>query len=69
MLEKTANTDQITASDLMSSDPKHILPDAMAFQALDQMRQNSITQLIVADPYGQYLGFIHLHDLIREGLI
>lgn len=69
MLEKTANTDHIRAKDLMTAGPKHIYPDAMAFQALDQMRENSITQLIVADQTGQYLGFIHLHDLIREGLI
>lgn len=69
MLEKTPNTDHIRARNLMTAGPKTILPDAMAFQALDEMRQNSITQLIVADQTGHYLGFIHLHDLIREGLI
>lgn len=69
MLEKTANTAHIRAKDLMTAGPQFIDPDAMAFQALDQMRENSITQLIVADQSGQYLGFIHLHDLIREGLI
>ncbi|GAB5551599.1 MAG: KpsF/GutQ family sugar-phosphate isomerase [Saprospiraceae bacterium] len=69
MLEKTANTKHLIAKDLMTAGPQFIDPDAMAFQALDQMRENSITQLIVADQSGQYLGFIHLHDLIREGLI
>ncbi|MCB0558219.1 MAG: CBS domain-containing protein, partial [Phaeodactylibacter sp.] len=38
-------------------------------KALQMMRQNSITQLIVVNEQGQYRGFVHLHDLIREGLI
>ena len=33
------------------------------------MRQNSITQLIVTDTDGQYLGIIHIHDILREGII
>jgi arabinose-5-phosphate isomerase len=52
----------------MTRKPKIIKPDALAVDALDLMRKKSITQLVVADK-GKYLGFIHLHDLIREGLI
>ena len=69
MLEKTADTSNIKAKDLMTSHPKTIGPDEMAFKALNTMREFSISQLIVADEYNQYLGFLHLHDLIREGLI
>jgi arabinose-5-phosphate isomerase len=40
----------------------------MAVVALDLMRKNEITQLVVAED-GTYLGIIHLHDLVKEGLI
>lgn len=68
MLEKNISIDKITASKVMTKKPKLIKPDALAIEALDLMRKKSITQLVVANK-GRYLGFIHLHDLIREGLI
>jgi arabinose-5-phosphate isomerase len=68
MLEKNISIEKIVASKLMTRKPKIIRPDALAVDALDLMRKKSITQLVVADK-GKYLGFIHLHDLIREGLI
>ena len=68
MLEKSITLDKLTASDIMTTNPKSIGADALAIDALDRMRKGSITQLVVVDN-GKYLGFIHLHDLIREGLI
>lgn len=68
MLEKNDPLDKIIAMDIMSGKPKTIVPDALAVHALDLMRKNDITQLIVASE-GVYLGIIHLHDLVREGLI
>lgn len=68
MLEKNVPLDKISARDIMSDKPKIISPDALAIDALDLMRKNDITQLIVASD-GIYLGIIHLHDLVREGLI
>lgn len=68
MLEKNISLDGVTAADIMTSTPKSIGPDELAVDALDLMRKKSITQLVVIDN-GKYLGFIHLHDLIREGLI
>ena len=53
----------------MHAQPRTILDTALAVKALETMRNNSISQLIVVDKEGTYLGFIHLHDLIREGLI
>ena len=68
MLEKNKQIEKVAARDIMSRDPKTIQEDALAVEALQLMRANSITQLIVAD--GQrYLGIIHLHDLVREGLV
>ena len=69
MLEKPVDIHQLKASDIMTARPKTIRPDAMAVQALNLMRQNSITQLLVTDKRNRYLGVVHLHDLIREGLI
>ncbi|MBL7696868.1 MAG: KpsF/GutQ family sugar-phosphate isomerase [Chitinophagaceae bacterium] len=68
MLEKNEPLDKVTAKDIMSVKPKTILPEALAIDALDLMRKHDITQLVVASG-GNYLGFIHLHDLVREGLI
>lgn len=69
MLERKANTNELRAGDIMNAHPKTIPSDALAVKALHLMRKHSITQLIVTNDKDQYLGFIHLHDLIREGLI
>jgi arabinose-5-phosphate isomerase len=69
MLEREGNLEGFTAADIMTAGPKTITASAMAVEALDMMRRNSITQLIVLNEAGQYVGFVHLHDLIREGLI
>ncbi|MCB9265190.1 MAG: KpsF/GutQ family sugar-phosphate isomerase [Lewinellaceae bacterium] len=69
MLERGQDINGLHARDIMSSTPKVIQEDEMAAKALQLMRKNSITQLIVIDGEGRYLGFVHLHDLIREGLI
>ena len=68
MLEKSISLNGITAMDIMTTTPKTIGPEELAVDALDMMRKKSITQLAVIEN-GKYLGFIHLHDLIREGLI
>jgi len=68
MLEKNTAIDSIKADDIMTKDPKTIGPDELAVSALDMLRKNEITQLAVTDK-GKYTGIIHLHDLIREGLI
>ncbi len=68
MLEKNFTLDGITAKDIMTISPKTITSDAMAVQALDMLRNFDITQLVVTNG-NKYLGVLHLHDLIREGLI
>lgn len=68
MLEKRNTLDGILAGDIMTVQPKSIGPDALAIDALDLMRKYDITQLLVVED-GRYLGIIHLHDLVREGLI
>ncbi len=69
MLEKSRDFSTLFAQDIMSAQPKTIAPEAMAVEALGIMRRHSITQLLVCGDDHRYLGVIHLHDLIREGLI
>jgi arabinose-5-phosphate isomerase len=68
MLEKNTAIDKIKADDIMTKNPQTIGPDEMAIDALDLLRQKEISQLAVIDK-GKYAGILHLHDLIREGLI
>jgi arabinose-5-phosphate isomerase len=68
MLEKNSLIDKIKAGDIMTGNPKVIGPDELAVDALDMLRKNEITQLVVAEN-GKYAGILHLQDLIREGLI
>jgi arabinose-5-phosphate isomerase len=67
MMEKGDFT-AVKASDIMSRSPKTIDRNALAVEALELMKDNNISQLIVTD-HEQYEGMIHLHDLIREGII
>ena len=68
MLEQNSDIEKKQAKDIMTTTPKTITADALAVEALDLMRKKEITQLIVVEK-GKYSGFIHLHDLIKEGLI
>ncbi len=68
MLEKTTAIDLVKAGDIMTANPKTIGPDELAVVALDLLRQKEISQLVVIN-IGKYAGIIHLHDLLREGLI
>lgn len=68
MLETKENPTALLAKDICSMHPKSIEANELAVQALEIMRSNDITQLIVTQDK-QYAGMIHLHDLVREGLI
>jgi arabinose-5-phosphate isomerase len=68
MLSKTNDIASLTAHDIMSNNPKTISVDAMAIDALETMEKNDITQILVTNSENQYLGVVHLHDLIKEGI-
>ncbi|MEO5682618.1 MAG: KpsF/GutQ family sugar-phosphate isomerase [Chitinophagaceae bacterium] len=68
MLEKNTALEGLVASDIMTVNPKTIQPDALAVEALDVLLKFDITQLVVANQK-QYIGVLHLHDLVREGLL
>ena len=68
MLSKTTQIETLTAIDIMSKNPKSIHVDAMAVEALDTLENNSITQILVTNDTKEYVGVVHLHDLIKEGI-
>ena len=68
MLEKNHVSENIQARNIMTANPKTIDPDELAVTALDTMRKHEITQILVVKD-GNYLGIIHLHDLLKEGFI
>lgn len=68
MLEKANSFENLLAKDIMSLRPKTIGADVLAVLALEEMRTNDISQLLVEQD-GKYAGIIHLHDLVKEGII
>jgi len=68
MLEKNISINRLIASDIMSHNPKTIEPGALVVNALSMMRQNNITQILVVDRK-KYKGVIHLHDILKEGIL
>lgn len=68
MLEKNESPADLKASDILSPNPKSIDGDELATEALALMRRHDITQLVVTKE-GHYAGILHLHDLVREGII
>ena len=68
MLTNTANFEKLIAKDIMNTNPKTISINAMAVDALEKMETNNISQLIVLDKEN-YVGMIHIHELLKEGII
>ncbi len=69
MMKSHRTTDHLTAADIMTPNPKRVRASEYAVNALGTMRTNSITQLVVVDDNDRYLGVLHLHDILREGII
>ncbi|MFL9481854.1 SIS domain-containing protein [Chitinophagaceae bacterium LWZ2-11] len=68
MLERTNDIVEIKALDILSENPKTIEPDVLAVHALEVLRKYDISQLIVQEN-DNYIGVLHLHDLVREGIM
>lgn len=68
MMEKYENINELIAADIMSENPKTIDAEELAVNALNMMQQKNISQIIVTKQ-NQFFGFIHLHDLLKEGII
>jgi len=68
MMQSKKSFENLKAKDIMTQNPKTVEPDKLVAHALDIMRSNNITQLLVVKN-GQYLGVIHLHDILKEGIL
>lgn len=68
MLTKVTDFSGLAAKDIMTKNPKRIDADAMAVDARDMMEHYGISQLLV-ERKGKYVGVVHLHDLIKEGIL
>ena len=68
MLQTQNDISQIKAADIMTRTPKSIAREAFAVEALQLMQANNISQLVVTDG-DEVAGFIHLHDLLKEGIV
>jgi len=68
MLQKESNIGEIKAADIMTHSPKTIDKTEFAVKALQMMQENNISQLVVIDGR-RVVGFIHLHDLLKEGIV
>ncbi|HEX4886414.1 MAG TPA: KpsF/GutQ family sugar-phosphate isomerase [Luteibaculaceae bacterium] len=67
MMEKDLDLNRVTASDIMTRQPTQTQPAELAFSAFTTMENKKITQLPVVEN-GKYIGLIHLHDILKEGI-
>lgn len=68
MLNKTETITGLTAQDIMTKNPKTVQLDTMVVDAFNTMEDFSITQLVVFDKE-EYVGILHIHDILKEGII
>jgi len=68
MISENPNFQQLTAKDIMGKSPKTIGNNQLAVDAIDMLEKNKITQ-VIAEDNGEYKGIVHVHNLIKEGII
>jgi arabinose-5-phosphate isomerase len=68
MLQKNISINDLKAKDIMSASPKTIEDNILAVDALQVMRNNNITQILVISN-DKYVGVVHLHDILKEGIL
>ena len=68
MLQKYPSIEGVSAKDIMTANPRTINKQTLVVDALSEMRKNNITQLLVVDGT-KYVGVIHLHDILKEGIL
>jgi len=69
MMQREGDVGVLSAFDIMGANPKTINKEELAFNAFQLMEKNSITQLAVVDADNIYIGMIHLHDILKEGVV
>jgi arabinose-5-phosphate isomerase len=68
MLGEGKDFSDLKAENIMNDAPKTIAFDSLAFDALEVMEKNNISQLVVVDG-NKYVGIVHIHEIIKEGVV
>ena len=68
MLSNTSDIRSLSAKDIMGKNPKTISENAMAIEALEVLENNNVSQILVVNKDQKYIGVVHLHDLLKEGI-
>ena len=68
LLEKTTDISKVRVKDIMNTNPKTIHPEEYAVKALQFLEEKQILQLIVMEDE-KLVGFLHLHDILKEGIV
>ena len=68
MLERVDSFSNLKANDIMSSNPKMISRNSLVYDALNIMEDNKINQIIVTDQ-DNYIGIVHMHEILKEGIL
>jgi arabinose-5-phosphate isomerase len=68
MLNNRDTFSDLTARDIMTKNPKNISSNLLVSEALNVLENNAITQLVVIDNH-EYKGILHLHDILKEGIV
>lgn len=68
IIEKKQNIEDISASDFMNKNPKIMIENNLAIDALRHMKKNRISQVLITNNSNVYLGIVHILDIIKEGI-
>ena len=68
MLENQSDWNNFKAIDIMNTNPKIVKEEVLASDALKVMQQNNISQIVVVKD-DAYVGIVHIHDILKEGLV
>lgn len=69
LLERAESVASVTASEIMNTNPKTLQSSAMAVEAMSIIRKHNISQVLLVDVNQSPVGFVHVHDLMREGIL
>ena len=68
LVEEGADFNEVTAEEIMTTDPVVASPEDSAIKALETIEDHDITQVVVINSEDQFEGVVHLHDIMKEGL-
>lgn len=68
LIEKNININDVSALSFMNTNPKTMKSDTLAIKSLKYMQENNISQVLVLDDSNNYIGIVHILDIIKQGI-